>query len=104
MAGSQEIQDKPEASAEQPESTRLASADLGQNPVDIAPAPDTANLHVLTVDSINASDAAMKFKAPDFKGPTDVGAAPAVAPEKSQEATDVSNLFAPVPAKHFYSP
>ncbi len=87
MAGSQEVTDKQQANADPPTETNsqlYASADLSTNPV---PRTDTVS---------NPTMDALEFKAPDFRAPTDVAAAPAVPPEKSQEATDVANLFAAV--------
>jgi len=81
---------KPEkvAAADEPaaeSSTHLyASADLSTNSV---PRADVTS---------NPTIDALEFKAPDFRAPTDVAAAPAVPPEKSQQATDVANLFAAV--------
>ncbi|MDX2107056.1 MAG: S41 family peptidase [Candidatus Melainabacteria bacterium] len=87
MAGNQEVTDKQQANADPPaesSSQLYASADLSTNPV---PRTDVAS---------NPTMDALEFKAPDFRAPTDVAAAPAVPPEKSQEATDVANLFSAV--------
>ncbi len=87
MTGTQDIQPEKDEIAAKPDDTtpRLyASADLSTNP--IARPEVTSNP---TMD-------ALEFKAPDFRAPTDVAATPAVAPEKAQEATDVSNLFAAI--------
>lgn len=88
MAGKQ--QEAPEkdqtADASTADSSRLyASADLSTN-----------TLPRKTEVAANPTLDALEFKAPDFRAPTDVAAAPAVPPEKSQEATDVANLFAAV--------
>ena len=87
MTGKQDLQPEKGDTAEAPtaDARLYASADLSTNkisrPTEVAGNP--------TLD-------ALEFKAPDFRAPTDVAAAPAVPPEKSQEATDVANLFAAV--------
>lgn len=84
MAGNQEVTDKPQANADPPAETNsqlYASADLSTNSV---PRTDTAS---------NPTMDALEFKAPDFRAPTDVAAAPA---DKSQEATDVANLMSAI--------
>ncbi len=83
----QDIQPEKDQTAGTPDAstTRLyASADLSTNPV---ARPEVTS---------NPTMDALEFKAPDFRAPTDVAAAPLVPPEKTQEATDVANLFSAI--------